>query len=96
MQGLSLGLNAGLGNLGVSVMQFLIPWVITFPMMGGGYELKGKMTYTITINPQGRVTDHRIGYSVHNLPNVMDGEIADFIEQLQIAENSEKLKEGTE
>jgi len=34
MQGLSLGLNAGLGNLGVSVMQFLIPFVITFPLFG--------------------------------------------------------------
>jgi len=35
MQGLALGLNAGLGNLGVSVMQFLIPWAITFGMFGG-------------------------------------------------------------
>ena len=34
MQGLALGLNAGLGNLGVSLMQFLIPWVITFPLFG--------------------------------------------------------------
>ncbi len=34
MQGLALGLNAGLGNLGVSVMQFLIPFVITFGMFG--------------------------------------------------------------
>jgi len=34
MQGLALGLNAGLGNLGVSVMQFVIPWVITFPLFG--------------------------------------------------------------
>lgn len=34
MQGLALGINAGLGNLGVSVMQFLIPWVITFSMFG--------------------------------------------------------------
>lgn len=33
-QGLALGLNAGLGNLGVSVMQFLIPWAITFPIFG--------------------------------------------------------------
>jgi NNP family nitrate/nitrite transporter-like MFS transporter len=33
-QGLALGLNAGLGNLGVSVMQFLIPWVITFSLFG--------------------------------------------------------------
>ena len=34
-QGLALGLNAGLGNLGVSVMQFLIPYVITFRLFGG-------------------------------------------------------------
>lgn len=44
--------------------------------------------------PQGRVTDHRIGYTVYNLPVIMDGEIGDFIEHLRIAENSEKLKEG--
>ena len=35
MQGLSLGLNAGLGNLGVSLMQFLIPFAITMPIFGG-------------------------------------------------------------
>ncbi len=34
MQGLALGLNAGLGNAGVSVMQFLLPWAITFGMFG--------------------------------------------------------------
>jgi len=34
VQGLALGLNAGLGNAGVSVMQFLIPWVITFGLFG--------------------------------------------------------------
>ena len=45
--------------------------------------------------PQGRVTDHRIGYSQHNLPAVMDGQIAEFIENLRIAENAEKLQEGT-
>ncbi len=33
-QGLALGLNAGLGNLGVSAMQFAIPWVITFGLFG--------------------------------------------------------------
>ncbi len=33
-QGLALGLNAGLGNLGVSVMQFVIPWVVTFGLFG--------------------------------------------------------------
>lgn len=44
--------------------------------------------------PQGRVTDHRIGYTVYNLPQVMDGDIQDFIDQLQFAENAEKLKQG--
>jgi peptide chain release factor 1 len=44
--------------------------------------------------PQGRVTDHRIGYTVYNLPVIMNGEIGEFIEKLRIAENSEKLKDG--
>ena len=34
VQGLALGLNAGLGNAGVSVMQFLLPWIITFGLFG--------------------------------------------------------------
>ncbi len=34
MQGLSLGLNAGIGNAGVSTMQFLLPWIITFGAFG--------------------------------------------------------------
>lgn len=41
--------------------------------------------------PQGRVTDHRIGFTVYNLDSVMNGEIDDFIEQLQMAENAEKM-----
>jgi MFS transporter, NNP family, nitrate/nitrite transporter len=42
VQGLSLGLNAGLGNLGVSLMQFLLPWIITFGAFGslGGEPYK--------------------------------------------------------
>ena len=44
--------------------------------------------------PQGRVTDHRIGYTVHNLPVVMDGEIKGILEALRIADNAEKLKAG--
>lgn len=44
--------------------------------------------------PQGRVTDHRIGYSQHNLPTVMDGQIEEFIENLRMAENAEKLQAG--
>ncbi len=44
--------------------------------------------------PQTRVTDHRIGYTKYNLPDVLNGDIQDFIDQLQIAENAEKLKDG--
>lgn len=44
--------------------------------------------------PQSRVTDHRIGHSTHNLPAFMDGEIQEFIDALQLAENAERLKEG--
>lgn len=42
--------------------------------------------------PQGRVTDHRINFTVYNLPAVMDGDIQDFIDNLQVAENAERLK----
>ena len=42
--------------------------------------------------PQSRVTDHRIGYTMYNLPAFMDGDIEDLIEALQLAENAEKLK----
>lgn len=44
--------------------------------------------------PQSRVTDHRIGYTQHNLPSVMNGEIDSFIEQLKIAESAEKMIEA--
>lgn len=62
-------------------------------MVGSGDRSDKIRTYNY---PQGRVTDHRIGYSVHNLPHVMNGNIEDFIEQLRMAENSEKLKAGAE
>jgi peptide chain release factor 1 len=41
--------------------------------------------------PQGRVTDHRIGLTVYNLNDVMNGQIQEFIDALQFAENAEKL-----
>ena len=46
--------------------------------------------------PQGRVTDHRINWSMYNLPVFMDGDIQEVIDQLQIAENAERLKEAGE
>jgi peptide chain release factor 1 len=44
--------------------------------------------------PQSRVTDHRIGVTIYSLPSFMDGNIGDFIEALQMAENAEKLNEA--
>lgn len=46
--------------------------------------------------PQSRVTDHRINYTMYNLPVFMDGAIQEVIDQLQIAENAERLKEAQE
>jgi len=45
--------------------------------------------------PQSRVTDHRIGYTQHNLPAVMNGEVDEFINQLKIAETAEKMANST-
>ncbi|MDE6351760.1 MAG: peptide chain release factor 1, partial [Muribaculaceae bacterium] len=44
--------------------------------------------------PQGRITDHRINYTIYNLQAFVDGDIQDCIDQLIIAENTEKLKEA--
>lgn len=45
--------------------------------------------------PQGRITDHRIGLTIYNLGPFMDGDIQEMIDALQVAENAEKLKEGS-
>jgi peptide chain release factor 1 len=60
-------------------------------LVGSGDRSDKIRTYNY---PQGRVTDHRIGLTVYNLPTVLDGEIGEFIEQLRIAENTERLTEG--
>jgi peptide chain release factor 1 len=44
--------------------------------------------------PQGRMTDHRINYTVYNLPSILDGNIQEVIDRLQMAENAERLKEN--
>ncbi|TDB68868.1 peptide chain release factor 1 [Arundinibacter roseus] len=60
-------------------------------MVGSGDRSDKIRTYNY---PQSRVTDHRIGYTVYNLPMVMEGDIGDFIEQLRMAENAERMQEG--
>jgi peptide chain release factor 1 len=44
--------------------------------------------------PQGRMTDHRIGLTLYNLPSILDGNIQEVIDKLQMAENTERLKES--
>ena len=44
--------------------------------------------------PQGRVTDHRIGYTTHDLQGFLGGDIQDMIDALTVAENAERMKES--
>ena len=44
--------------------------------------------------PQGRITDHRINYTIYNLSAFMDGDIQDCLDHLIVAENAERLKEA--
>lgn len=44
--------------------------------------------------PQGRITDHRINYTIYNLSNFMDGDIQDVIDNLMVSENAERMKEA--
>lgn len=43
--------------------------------------------------PQGRVTEHRIGLTLYDLQNIINGDIHKIVEELKLAENTEKLKE---
>lgn len=57
--------------------------------VGSGERSEKIRTYNY---PQNRVTDHRIGMSSYNLPSVMDGEIADFIEALRLDDQTQRLE----
>ena len=46
--------------------------------------------------PQGRVTDHRIGLTLYDLQNIMNGDIQKIIDELMLVDNTEKLKEASE
>lgn len=57
-------------------------------MVGGGDRSDKIRTYNY---PQSRVTDHRVNYTIYNLSAVMDGQIEDFISELRLADNAERL-----
>lgn len=46
--------------------------------------------------PQGRVTDHRIGLTLYDLQNIINGDVHKIIEELKLVQNTEKLKEASE
>jgi peptide chain release factor 1 len=58
-------------------------------MVGSGDRSDKIRTYNF---PQNRVTDHRIGLTLYNLSNIMEGRIDELIEQLKIADKAEKLQ----
>jgi peptide chain release factor 1 len=60
-------------------------------MVGAGDRSDKVRTYNF---PQDRVTDHRIGKSLHNLPGVMDGDLDDLIDALIMADQAERLGES--
>ncbi len=57
-------------------------------MVGAGDRSDKVRTYNF---PQDRVTDHRIGKTVHNLPGVMDGDLDDLIDALSMADQADRL-----
>jgi peptide chain release factor 1 len=63
--------------------------------VGSGERSEKIRTYNF---PQNRVTDHRIGKTIYNLPGVLSGELDEFIEELATTEQAEKLQalEGEE
>lgn len=62
-------------------------------MVGSGDRSDKIRTYNF---PQNRVTDHRIGLTLFNLANIIEGELDELIEQLKLADRTEKLQTSTE
>jgi peptide chain release factor 1 len=59
--------------------------------VGSGDRSEKIRTYNF---PQSRVTDHRIGWTTHNLVGFLDGDIGPVIEALRLADLEERLGEG--
>jgi peptide chain release factor 1 len=59
--------------------------------VGTGERSERIRTYNFA---QNRVTDHRIGLTLHRLPEVLEGEIDEMIEALAVAEEAERLQKA--
>ena len=62
-------------------------------MVGSGDRSDKIRTYNF---PQNRVTDHRIGLTLYNLSNIIEGELDELVEQLKLADRTEKLQASGE
>jgi peptide chain release factor 1 len=60
-------------------------------MVGTGDRSERIRTYNY---PQGRLTDHRINYTSHNLANIMEGDIEDLIAELTLQDRIQRLQES--
>jgi len=58
-------------------------------MVGSGDRSDKIRTYNF---PQNRITDHRIGLTLYNLSNIVEGDLNELIEQIKIADRAEKLQ----
>jgi peptide chain release factor 1 len=62
-------------------------------MVGGGERSEKIRTYNF---PDNRVTDHRIGHTIHNVPGVLEGQLDPLIDALQMADQADRLRHLTE
>ena len=60
-------------------------------MVGSGDRSAKIRTYNF---PQNRVTDHRIGLTLHDLPRILDGNISELLEGLRMAADEERMAGG--
>jgi len=61
--------------------------------VGSGDRSEKIRTYNY---PQGRITDHRIGFSIYQMENFLNGDLDEMIDNLITADRAEKLKGGEE
>ena len=62
-------------------------------MVGSGDRSDKIRTYNF---PQNRLTDHRIGLTLYNLSDIVNGTLEDLIDKLKVADRTAKLQEGLE
>jgi peptide chain release factor 1 len=60
-------------------------------MVGSGDRSEKIRTYNF---PQARVTDHRIGLTLHRLPEVLNGDLDELVGALKLAREAEQLEAG--